>query len=163
MTIPALLTAVSLANLFLGFVVYARRSTGLLHFSFMVLTLAVAGWGIGIAAFLSPQVTTGLIHYINWYYAAALLIATGLYGFSDALQNPRKRHVRHSVAILGLPIAYVVMTFIQPDVVLSVDDQSRGVALKMVPYVIYGVIFTSIFAIACARLLRFAFGRSGRR
>ena len=92
-----------------------------------------------------------------------MLFRSGLYGFSDALQNPRKCHVRHSVAILGLPIAYVVMTFIQPDIVLSVDDQSREVALKMVPYVIYGVVFTSIFAIACARLLRFAFGGSGRR
>ena len=163
MTIPALLVAVAVANLFLGFVVYVRRSMSLLHYSFMLLTLGVAGWGLGIAIFLSPQVTTGLIYYINWYYGAALLIATSLYGFSDALQDPRERRFRHGVLMLGPPLLYTLVTLLRPETVLSVDEVSREVTLNMVPYTAYGLFFAGVFVVACARLFRFAYQGPGRR
>ena len=163
MTIPALLVAVAVANLFLGFVVYVRRSMSLLHYSFMLLTLGVAGWGLGIAIFLSPQVTTGLIYYINWYYGAALLIATSLYGFSDALQDPRERRFRHGVLMLGPPLLYILVTLLRPETVLSVDEVSREVTLNMVPYTAYGLFFAGVFVVACARLFRFAYQGPGRR
>ena len=163
MTIPALLVAVAVANLFLGFVVYVRRSMSLLHYSFMLLTLGVAGWGLGIAIFLSPQVTTGLIYYINWYYGAALLIATSLYGFSDALQNPRERRFRHGVFMLGPPLFYILVTLLRPETVLSIDEVSREVTLNMVPYTAYGLFFAGVFVVACARLFKFAYQGPGRR
>lgn len=163
MTIPALLVTVAVANLFLGFVVYVRRSMSLLHYSFMLLTLGVAGWGLGIAIFLSPQVTTGLIYYINWYYGAALLIATSLYGFSDALQNPRERRFRHGVFMLGPPLFYTLVTLLRPETVLSIDEVSREVTLNMVPYTAYGLFFAGVFVVACARLFKFAYQGPGRR
>jgi signal transduction histidine kinase len=163
MTISALLIAVAVANLFLGFVVYVRKSTSLLHYSFMLLTLGVAGWGLGIAVFLWPQATAGLIYYVNWYYAAALLIATALYGFSGALRDPQERKFQHVALMLGPPLLYIVITLLQPEAVLRVDDVTREVTLNMVPYTMYGVFFSGVFILACTRLFGFAYQGPGRR
>lgn len=164
MTIPALLVAVAIANLFLGLVVYLRKSSSMMHFSFLLLTIGVAGWGAGIAAFLSPQITHGLIYYINWYYAAALLIATSLYGFATALRNEKDlNRSRYVMFMAGIPFAHVVLTAVWPSTLLSVDESTREVTIHAIPYAVYGLVFSWIFIAACVGLFRFAYGGSGRR
>ena len=163
MTITALLIAVAIANLFLGLIVYLRKSTSLLHYSFLLITIGVAVWGLGIAAFLSPEVTDGLIYYINAYYAAALLIATALYGFSVSLRGQVTRRFVHGAFMLGLPLAYMLVTTLVPEAVLSVDETTREVTLHLVAYTLYGVVFSAVFITACVRLARFAYKHTGRR
>lgn len=161
--IQTLLLAVAAANLLVGFIVFLRKSDSPLHHSFLILTVAVAGWGAGIAAFLSPQISDGLIHYINWYYAAALLIATSLYGFTQTLRSKVDHLLRHDAMILAVPVLYILVTILVPEIVLSVDEASRQVTIHPIPYTVYGVLFSGVFITACIQLVRFSFTSPGRR
>lgn len=161
--IQGLLLAVAIANLLVGLIVFLRKSDSALHHSFLLVTIGVAGWGAGIAAFLSPQITDGLIYYINWYYAAALLIATSLYGFTTTLRSKVSYIWRHDLMILATPLLYMLVTMLVPNIVLSVDEVSRQVTIHALPYAVYGVLFSGIFITACIQLLRFSYTSPGRR
>lgn len=160
--IQALLVAVAIANLLVGLIVFLRKSDNPLHHSFLLLTIGVAGWGAGIAAFLSPHITDGLIYYINWYYTAALLIATSLYGFTRTLRNKTKHLFLNDIMILAVPVSYMLITLLAPDLVLSVDG-TRHVTIHTVTYALYGLLFALIFITACVQLLRFSYTSPGRR
>lgn len=164
MIIPALLIVVAIANLLLGLIVYLRKPSSMLHYSFLLLTIGVAGWGAGIAAFLSPQVTSGLIYYINAYYAAALLIATSLYGFTASLRSKKSLSpLRYGTMMIGVPLVHVALTLVFPNLVITLDGATRQVTIHPIPYTIYGIVFSWVFVAASVRLLQFAYDGVGRR
>jgi signal transduction histidine kinase len=161
--IVAALLSVAIANLLVGLIVFLRKSSSPLHHSFLLLTMGVAGWCAGIAVFLTPTITGNIIYYINMYYAAALLIATALYGFTHALLSKTVNSTGNVIGILAIPIVFLVLTWFIPNLVLAVEDASRHVTISALPYLLYGLVFSVIFVTACVQLFRYASGKRGRR
>lgn len=150
------LILVGVCNLLLGFIVFSRGRTQSTNTLFLLISICLALWGLGIAAFLY---TTNLVHaaiYANIYYAAALGIAFSLAAFT-LYRTSKKPPPTIVISLVLLFLLYIGTIILLPRSILEsvfFDGSFKSVKFNVAGQIVYSMVFIVLFFASVVRLAR---------
>lgn len=150
------LVAVGISHLLLGLGVISRDRTRLSNVFFLLISLSMAFWSLGIAAFLfTPDLAHAAV-YANIYYAAALGMAVflGLFSIYWTASRPPKRN---AIILGGTFALYCLIILIFPRFILQnvfFNGAEKTVSFNVIGQIIYSVLFVVIFFSGVIKLAR---------
>lgn len=153
MLVGALL-AVGFINTLLAVSVFNRSSRLIGRWSFMILILGTSAWAWGVALFMVATNINYAQFYANSYYAAALVIGSGLVVFGRYVNSKISR--ASTVLWFTPPIVFSGLVLADPDWLLKVNyvggSLDGRVTLDSLHYGMYSLVFLLIFAIGWVSL-----------
>jgi signal transduction histidine kinase len=149
------LLGVGFINALLAVSVFNRSSRLTGRWSFLILILGTSAWSWGVALFLVATSADYAQFYANGYYAAALLIGSGLVVFGRYVNG---RTSRATTALwFTPPVVFIALVMTDPQWLSKVNyvggDLNGRVTLDPVHYLIYSFVFLLIFVIGWVSLL----------
>ncbi len=146
-----------LANFILGVVVFLRDRRNSSNLFFLLLTMSVAIWCWGIAAFMANNNIDISLVYANIYYLAALGIGVCLpvFAYATIEETKLRKHYIHYAVIYALA---VIALLIYPHSIVKefvIDSDGDKVAsFNVVGQTIYSIVFIALFSRALLLLTR---------
>ena len=158
---PALLIIIATVNILVGLLVLRRDSKKLMNISFTALIWSMAGWSIGIAAFLITDDYRVAFFWAKFYYLFPILIGAAIAIY--ALSFPDNRKVSRNFLIItlcGAAILIVPLLSIRGFVTteLVYHDWGKEIVLQNVHYLFYAIYLFVTFGAAMFRMFTLSRG-----
>ena len=155
--ITSLLLLVGTLNAIVGLLVFGRNPKKLENFGFLVLSLAVAAWSIGVGSFLWVD-SPGLARlWATIYYIAPLLLVGGLVIFASSFPGGVRLSWRLWVGVL-LPIVISAGALaLYPNLLfenITWHDSGKEVLLSPASYALYSLLVVGYFLLGFMLIVR---------
>jgi len=154
-TVPLFLLASF--TIIIGSFVLARDYRKLANITFFLLSLSVAAWILGIAAFSIVQTPNAALWWAKFYYAAPILLVLFLILFSISFPNNSKLSLLKLTFLLVAPTFLISLLLVLPNFItagVSYHDWGKEILLNKRDYQIYGFYIITYFAIGLGLIYR---------
>ncbi len=153
-SVPLLVFTI-IINLILGGFVLARNHKLLLSKSFASLSVAVAGWSVGMIGYYSFSNPELISLSVSWFYICALLMNASLLVFTGCFLNLKNRIVYFYFPVISWIVTTVFIVFFD-NFLFEVTSTNVGenVELKPLSYAYYTVLVLGYYLITISALIR---------
>lgn len=152
---PITLIVIGVINILMGLVVLRRDYKKLMNISFTVLIWSMAGWAIGIAAFILTDSYEGAFFWAKFYYFFPILIGAAIAVYALSFPDNRKVNKYFLTAILTGAASLIIPLLVSRSFVttsLTYHSWGKEIGLNNTHYTFYALYLFATFGAAMTRM-----------